>query len=113
MKDLQLLLQGQPVLVRDWQNHHRQWRTSVVDKQLSDRSYSLFSDNDIICRNRKDIRPLELMSADHQLAHTQETKVASSVEKEAPKYATNEKISDTRRSQCPRKSPRYLQDYVT
>ena len=112
--DLLPLRQGQPVLVRDWRSHHRQWRESVIEIQFSDRSYSLRVNDDIIRRNRRDIRPLvSALSAPAENQTLLNSEPVADRTDEMLDSHTDDNRTATRRSQRMRKPPQWLQDYVT
>jgi len=57
-RDLAVLKEGQPVLVRDWSQHQRKWQEAQISKQLSSRAYAVQLNNNLFRRNRWDIRLL-------------------------------------------------------
>ena len=56
-RDLPVLKEGDPVMVKDYHNHKREWREARVSKQLSGRSYAVEADGELLRRNRRDLRP--------------------------------------------------------
>ena len=45
--------ESSPVFVRDFTSHKQKWKDALVLKQLSDRSYSVVSQGQVLRRNRK------------------------------------------------------------
>ena len=45
--------EGSPVLITDFTSHKQKWKDAHVLKQLSDRSYSVLSQGQVLRRNRK------------------------------------------------------------
>lgn len=56
-RDLPPIKEGTPVLVRDFTSHKRKWKDAQVYKQLTDRSYSVISQGEVLRRNRKHMIP--------------------------------------------------------
>lgn len=123
-RDLPPLRQGQPVLVRDWQSHRRQWKDSVVEKQLSDRSYAVLVDDNLMRRNRRDIRP-HPDSPQHPALNNLRPSLTQDVEQPTPDDVNIETVPDgglhrtgaesagsPRRSTRDRRPPAWLNDYV-
>ena len=52
-RDLPPIKEGSPVLIRDFTSHKQKWKDAHVLKQLSDRSYSVVSQGQVLRRNRK------------------------------------------------------------
>ena len=120
-RELPPLKEGQPVMVKDYQSHKRQWKEATVMKQLSGRSYSIEMDGDLLRRNRRDLRPTaldHLPEAPEQGQHaTAESMPESPIPEQAP-AAPNPVLSDnsqtpipTRRSLRERKRPCWSKDY--
>ena len=109
-KPLPRLRQGQPVRVRDWLNHRRLWKEGRIEKQLSDRSYSVQIDDNLTRRNRRDIRAIESNTDNQSRPDYQQNDV------EYGPAASNTSAADeqppTRRSTRSRKPPVWHNDYI-
>lgn len=118
-KNLEKLQVGQPVLVRDWQGGRRQWRQSIIEKQLSDRSYAVRNEDDILRRNRRDIRPLLCPNENNADLTNVENMAERNVAPMQPLNLNNTPVADNpdtnpiRHSSRHRKPPSWLNDYVT
>jgi len=62
-RDLAVLKEVQPVLVRDWSQHWRNWQEAQINRQLSSRAYAVQLNNNLFRRNRRDIRRLVMEPA--------------------------------------------------
>jgi len=121
-KYLPKLQEGQAVLVRDYRNYRRNWRKSIIEHQLSDRSYALRAGDDLIRRNRRDIRPLVSPNqTDSDLspnqinsdqADTDSQCNTASERNTTPQNRTETDNQTWRRSTRTRKSPAWHKDYV-
>lgn len=108
-RNLAPLNEGQPVLVRDWTTHRRNWKEAVVAKQLSDRSYAVNVNNDMLRRNRRDLQPRNVEVTDNP-----EPPRNNPVENEPPNENPNPAdAQQPRRSHRVRNPPSWLNDFVT
>ena len=112
-KDLPPLKEGQSVLLRDYIQHKRAWKDAHVHKQLTDRSYSVLVDGDLLRRNRRHFIP----QATVQPASVEEPPI-DQTEQNEPDERPDERPDQpappavTTRSGRLVKPPSWLRDYV-
>ncbi|XP_067940174.1 uncharacterized protein [Watersipora subatra] len=56
-RELRPLRVGEPVFLRDYRKHRSEWKEARVVQQLTGRSYSVQVEDDLLRRNRRELRP--------------------------------------------------------
>lgn len=118
--NLPALKEGQPVMVRDYHEHKREWKEAKVAKQLSGRSYSVEIDGELRRRNRRDLRPTMVSGEPTNHPVPEPPPNSENTNSESVPAAPNPVQSDIapsplaqepRRSQRERRQPAWMADY--
>lgn len=112
-RDLPVLTEGQPIMVRDYHQHKREWKEATVVKRLSGRSYSVDIDGELYRRNRHDLRPApgDGMRPEAEAHHEPENHISDQVPA-APNPVQSEEAPPPGRPQRIRTRPVWTKDYV-